>query len=389
MKKTLFLFLMLLPLYLLTAQTVRGSVVSDKGGLLPGVNIYIDGTKTGTISKEDGSFSLSVPAGNLGNVVFQKEEYETFTSPVSDLTNKNLKVVLTKTHEIEEIKLIPYTAEAYKRYIKYFLDTFIGSDHENVKIKNQNTLKFSFDKENKILRVKAPKTLIIENKNLGYEIKYNLMTYSADFNTRMINYIGTSFFTETRNTDKIKLNRMNAYDGSMLHFFRSIYENKISEDKFVVNHVVKVPNPEYPTETELKTLKDFQVMTKGSRTLKFPDDILDIAQRKNSQKTYALAIVKTLIPDSDYVKRENGKVFFSFKDMLQVNFQKYFYEQKGKQFIKSEYPVTLTSYLHPEGETFEVSKEGNITTPDLLTNEGDFSKNKIENMLPLDYQLGD
>lgn len=389
MKKTLFLFLMLLPLYLLTAQTVRGSVVSDKGNLLSGVNIYIDGTKTGTVSKEDGSFSLSVPAGNLGNVVFQKEEYETFTYPVSDLIHKNLKVVLTQTHEIEEIKLVPYTAEAYKNYIKYFLDTFIGSDHQNVKIKNQNTLKFSFDKENKILRVKAPKTLIIENKNLGYEIKYNLMTYSADFNTRMINYIGTSFFTETKNTDKIKLNRINAYDGSMLHFFRSIYENKISEDKFVVNHVVKVPNPKYPTEAELKTLKDFQVMTKGSRTLKFPDDILDIAQRKNSQKPYALAIVKTLIPDSDYVKRENGQVFFSFKDMLQVNFQKYFYEQKGKQFIKSEYPVTLTSYLHPEGETFEVSKEGNITTPDLLTNEGDFSKNKIENMLPLDYQLGD
>ncbi|WP_153397984.1 carboxypeptidase-like regulatory domain-containing protein [Chryseobacterium vaccae] len=389
MKKTVFLFLMLLPLYLLTAQTVRGSVVSDKGGFLPGVNIYIDGTKTGTVSKEDGSFSLSVPAGNLGSVVFQKEEYETFTSPVSDLINKNLKVVLTKTHEIEEIKLVPYTAEAYKNYIKYFLDTFIGSDHQNVKIKNQNTLKFSFDKENKILRVKAPKTLIIENKNLGYEIKYNLITYSADFNTRMINYIGTSFFQETKNTDKIKLNRMNAYDGSMLHFFRSIYENKISEDKFVVNHLIKVPNPKYPTEEELKTLKDFQAMTKGSRTLKFPDDILDIAQRKNSQKPYALAIVKTLIPDSDYVKRENGQVFFSFKDMLQVNYQKYFYEQKGKQFIKSEYPVTLTSYLHPEGETFEVSKEGNITTPDLLTNEGDFSKNKIENMLPLDYQLGD
>ncbi|MDR6923135.1 carboxypeptidase-like regulatory domain-containing protein [Chryseobacterium sp. 2987] len=389
MKKTVFLFLMLLPLYLLTAQTVRGSVVSDKGGFLPGVNIYIDGTKTGTVSKEDGSFSLSVPAGNLGSVVFQKEEYETFTSPVSDLINKNLKVVLTKTHEIEEIKLVPYTAEAYKNYIKYFLDTFIGSDHQNVKIKNQNTLKFSFDKENKILRVKAPKTLIIENKNLGYEIKYNLITYSADFNTRMINYIGTSFFQETKNTDKIKLNRMNAYDGSMLHFFRSIYENKISEDKFVVNHLIKVPNPKYPTEEELKTLKDFQAMTKSSRTLKFPDDILDIAQRKNSQKPYALAIVKTLIPDSDYVKRENGQVFFSFKDMLQVNYQKYFYEQKGKQFIKSEYPVTLTSYLHPEGETFEVSKEGNITTPDLLTNEGDFSKNKIENMLPLDYQLGD
>ncbi|KPE49672.1 hypothetical protein AOB46_18220 [Chryseobacterium indologenes] len=379
---------MLLPLYLLTAQTVRGSVVSDKGELLPGVNIYIDGTQTGTVSRDDGSFSLSVPAGNLGNVVFQKEEYETFTSPVSDLMNKSLKVVLTRTHEIEEIRLVPYTAEAFKKYIKYFLDTFIGSDHENVKIKNQNTLKFSFDKENKLLRVKAPKTLIIENKNLGYEIRYNLISYTADFNTRMINYTGTSFFTETRNTDKIKLNRLNAYDGSMLHFFRSIYENKISEDRFVVNHVVKVPNPQYPNEEELKTLKDFRAMFKPSGTLKIPDNISDIMQRKNSQKPYALAIVKTLIPDTDYVKRENGQVFFSFKDMLQINYQKYFYELKGKQFIKSEFPVTLTSYLHPEGETFEVSKEGNITTPDLLINEGDFSKNKIENMLPLDYKPG-
>ncbi|WP_082377236.1 carboxypeptidase-like regulatory domain-containing protein [Chryseobacterium indologenes] len=388
MKKTLILFLMLLPLYLLTAQTVRGSVVSDKGELLPGVNIYIDGTQTGTVSRDDGSFSLSVPAGNLGNVVFQKEEYETFTSPVSDLMNKSLKVVLTRTHEIEEIRLVPYTAEAFKKYIKYFLDTFIGSDHENVKIKNQNTLKFSFDKENKLLRVKAPKTLIIENKNLGYEIRYNLISYTADFNTRMINYTGTSFFTETRNTDKIKLNRLNAYDGSMLHFFRSIYENKISEDRFVVNHVVKVPNPQYPNEEELKTLKDFRAMFKPSGTLKIPDNISDIMQRKNSQKPYALAIVKTLIPDTDYVKRENGQVFFSFKDMLQINYQKYFYELKGKQFIKSEFPVTLTSYLHPEGETFEVSKEGNITTPDLLINEGDFSKNKIENMLPLDYKPG-
>jgi hypothetical protein len=40
----------------------------------------------------------------------------------------------------------------------------------------------------------------------------------------------------------------------------------------------------------------------------------------------------------------------------------------------------ISSYLHPEGETFEVSKDGNISTPDLLIAEGDFTKNKIENM---------
>jgi glucan phosphoethanolaminetransferase (alkaline phosphatase superfamily) len=66
------------------------------------------------------------------------------------------------------------------------------------------------------------------------------MSFSADFNSNMVNYTGTSFFRETKNSDKVKLNRMNAYDGSMLHFFRSIYNNTISEDKFIVNHVVQI-----------------------------------------------------------------------------------------------------------------------------------------------------
>lgn len=389
MKKAILVFLFILPFYSITAQIIKGHIVNDSGNKISGVNIYIDGTQTGTISKEDGSFSLSISSGSQGNVIFQKDEYDTFATAVSEVVNKNLKVVLNKTNAIEEIRLIPYTSEAYRNYINYFLDTFIGADREHVKIKNQKTLKFSYDKKNRFLKVKAPNTLIIENKNLGYEIQYNLISYSLDLNKNSVNYTGTSFFKETKNTDRTKLNRMNAYDGSMLHFFRSIYDNKISQDKFVVNHLVKVPNPKYPTGEELKLLEDFKQIVRSSAMVNIPDNIRDISQRKNSEKPYALAIVKTVIPDSDYVTREDGKVLFSFKDMLQINYQKYFYELKGKEFIKGNMPVVLTSFLHPEGEVFEVSKEGNITNPDQLINEGDFSKNKIENMLPLDYQLGD
>ncbi|MGG5209724.1 carboxypeptidase-like regulatory domain-containing protein [Chryseobacterium sp. MIQD13] len=389
MKKTILLFLFIFPLYILTAQVIKGHVVNDSGSFISGVNIYIDGTKTGTVSKEDGSFSLNLSSGSLGNVIFQKDDYETFASAISEVMNKNLKVVLAKTNTIEEIRLVPYTSEAYRNYINYFLETFIGRDRENVRIKNQKSLKFSYDKKNKFLRVKAPNTLIIENKNLGYEIQYNLINYSSDFNAHQVNYTGTSFFKETKNSDKTKLNRMNAYDGSSLHFFRSIYQNTISEEKFIVNHVVKMPNPKYPTEEELKQLDDFRQIAQSSAVVKIPENINDISQRKSSQKPYSLAIVKTMIPDSEYVMRKDGNVLFSFKDMLQVNYQKYFYEIKGKEFIKSKYPVTLSTFLYSEGEVFEVSKEGNISNPDLLINEGDFSKSKIENMLPLDYQPGD
>lgn len=372
------------------AQIIKGTVVNDTNHRLGNVSIYIDGTKTGTVSKEDGTFSLAL-SQNMGNIIFQKEDYEPFTAEINTVINKDLKVVLTKTNAIEEIRLIPYTAEAYTQYIHTFLRNFIGGDLDNVRIKNQKSLKFSYDKQNKLLRVKAPKTLIIENKNLGYEVEYNLMNYSTDFNSNITNYVGTSFFKETKNTNKVKINRMNAYDGSSLHFFRSIYNNTISEDGFIVNQVVKILNPNYPTEEELNTLKDYMIMARSSKVINIPENIRDISQRKNNQKPYTLAITKTLIPDSDYVKRPNGQVLFGFKDILQVNYLKTPYEQiKGNTLIKGSIKINESSFLYSdEGESFEVSKEGNITTPEQLINQGAFSKNKIENMLPLDYQPGD
>ncbi|WP_185249377.1 carboxypeptidase-like regulatory domain-containing protein [Chryseobacterium bernardetii] len=388
--KTILLFF-LFTYSLSFAQIIQGTVVDDKEHQLNNVTIYLDGTKTATVSKEDGTFILPLSTQSSGNIIFQKEDYQTFSTEVSAVVNKNLKVVLTKTNTIEEIVLVPYTSEAYTNYINIFLRNFIGDDPGNVRIKNLKTLKFSYDKKKKLLRVKAPKTLLIENKNLGYEIEYNLMNYSTDFNTNITNYSGTSFFKETKNTDKVKINRLNAYDGSLLHFFRSIYSNTISENGFIVNQVVKVPNSNYPTEEELNTLTDFMALSRSSETINIPENIRDISRRKSSQKSHILAITKTLIPDSDYVKRANRQVILGFKNILQVNYIKVPYEDIRKnQFTKGKYNRNLSSFLYSEEEkSFEVSKEGNISTPDQLITQGDFSKNKIENMLPLDYQLGD
>ncbi|MBK1895463.1 carboxypeptidase-like regulatory domain-containing protein [Chryseobacterium paridis] len=389
MKKTIVLLLVIIPFYFSIAQIIKGKVLNEIDQPIPNTTIYLDGTTIGTTSKEDGSFMLDLSSKKNANLVFQKENYETLSTSITDVLNKTLKVVLMKAKTIEEVQIVPYTEESYKNFINYFLDTFIGYDKENVRIRNQRTLKFSYDKKNKILNVKAPKTLIIENKNLGYEIEYNLIGFSADFNANMFNYMGTSFFKKTKNTDRIKLNRMNAYEGSMLHFFRCVFQKTVSEDGFIVNKVIEVPNPKYPTEDELSKLTNFREMVKNSRNIKIPEDISEIISRKNSEKPYALAITKLKIPISDYSTRNENNVFFSFPDMLQVNYIKYFYELKNKQFVKNTIPVALSSYLRSEGETFEVSKEGNITPPEQLINQGDFSKNRIENMLPLDYQLGD
>lgn len=45
------------------AVTVRGRVTDDKGMGLPGANVLIKGTTTGTVTDTDGAYSLSVPTG--------------------------------------------------------------------------------------------------------------------------------------------------------------------------------------------------------------------------------------------------------------------------------------------------------------------------------------
>lgn len=386
MKKTVFLFFMICPFYVLLSQTIKGTVVNDIDKPIANVSIYLDGTKTGTTSAADGSFSITSNHNN--SLVFQKDDYETFTVNTSEVLNKKLKVVLIKAKEIEEVVIIPFTEATYKNYINFFLDSFIGYDKENVRIKNQRTLKFAYDKSNKTLKVKAPQTLIIENKNLGYTIEYNLVEFSANFDENTTRFVGTSFFKETKSTDKVKLNRMNAYDGSQVHFFRSVFANKVTDEGFIVNQITKFPNSKYPTEEELQRLKDFAEMFKSKGTLNVPEDILDIGNRKRSEQPYKIAITKTQIPETDYTKKTDNKLYLDYNHMMQINFKKYFYELKKGQFVKATTPIVQTSFLHPENDTFEIYTNGNTSNPGMLTNQGEFTKNKIEFLLPLDYELG-
>ncbi len=63
-KKTLLLMYMLVSVVWVYAQTkiVTGKVQDENGALLGNVSVQVKGTKLGTVSSVDGTFSLSVPA---------------------------------------------------------------------------------------------------------------------------------------------------------------------------------------------------------------------------------------------------------------------------------------------------------------------------------------
>jgi len=371
------------------SQIISGKIQTESGSSVSDVNIYLDGTKISTLSLNDGSFKLDVQGQKSGNLIFQKDNYETNIFPLNQAIGKTVKVVINPQKEIEEVVIIPYTEKAYKDFINYFLDKFIGFDRDDVRIKNQRTLKFSYDKKNKFLKVKAPQTLVIENKKLGYTIQYNLINFQADFNSKSTSYIGTSFFKETSFRKEIVLNRMNAYKGSLMHFFRSLYHNELEKEGFIVNHAKRIPNPNYPSEAELQKLKDhFNIKKTQNSTLPWTDELEAISQKKSKNSEFLMAILKTKIKESEFTRRKDGRLFLDFQDLLMVNYQKYYYEIKKGEFVRSGGVVTQSSILHPEALEFEIFKDGLSSEPDQLILEEHFSNQNVSKMLPLDYQFG-
>lgn len=388
--KRYFCILFFLSFAIFYSQIISGKIETDRGTAIAEVNVYLDGTKISTISKSDGTFLLDIQGQKSGNLIFQKSQYETSIFPLNQAIGKSVKVIINPENAIEEIVLIPYTEEAYKNFINYFLNQFLGLDREEVKIKNQRSLKFSYDKKNQILKVKAPETLLIENKNLGYTIQYNLLNFEANFKNKTTSYLGTSFFKEHSYKKVFVLNRMNAYNGSLMHFLRSLYHNELEKDGFVVNHAKRIANPKYPTDEELERLTDYFNLVKSQKIINvsLPPDLEKIAQRKGKNSEFVMMILKTKMKETDFVKRRDDRLFLDFDDLLQVNFPKYYYEIKKGDFVKSTSFVMQSSIVHPEAAVFEIFREGISSDPDQLIVEDTFSRQNIAKMLPLDYTFG-
>ena len=90
------------------ATTVAGKIADKDGHPLPGVSIQEKGTNNGTISGEDGNFSLTVTDNNAVLVV-RLVGYETKEIPVGGNGNARLNIVLEASNKaLQEVVVIGY-----------------------------------------------------------------------------------------------------------------------------------------------------------------------------------------------------------------------------------------------------------------------------------------
>lgn len=113
----------------LMAQSVqvKGVVKSAAGITLPGVNVVLKGTTTGTSTGADGKYSISAPAN--GTLVFSSIGYETLEMAIGGKTN--LDAVLTESvKNLSEIVVVGYGSQK-KKDVTGAISTFSSKEFED------------------------------------------------------------------------------------------------------------------------------------------------------------------------------------------------------------------------------------------------------------------
>ncbi len=242
-----FTFLILFSSIIVAAQSnqnIIGIVVDERGQPVKSVTVFISGTQQLTITEDDGHFqfvSLNKGAYHVSATMLGYEQYN--NDIVLNNTTINLRIVLKiKSIALNEVRI--GSGDKWAEFYRIFAGQFLGTSKnaEDCKILNPKALSFDYSKKTGLLTAHADRFIIIENKRLGYRIRYLLKEFSySALNNRTLYYGDTNFeeLEGSVNTKKMwARNRLEVYQGSMLHFLRSVFSKKVLANGFITHKLL-------------------------------------------------------------------------------------------------------------------------------------------------------
>lgn len=177
----------------------------------------------------------------------------------------------------------------------------------------------------------ASEPLLIENRALGYNIKYALDSFTHEYGTEVSLYSGYPLFEEMSAENDLQYNnwkeaRAKAYTGSILHFMRSIYNRTLKEEGFEIQFLVDMNGG----ESALK-LKDFY----GALNYK-KEDSTQIVEIMPNQRNMGVIYTKEK-PSEKFISEHPGEpkdfefsvLSFNSKDPVLIEQNGFYYDQNN------------------------------------------------------------
>lgn len=220
-------------------SVVEGTVRDGAGQTLPGASVYLSGTTRGASAGADGRYRIAgIPAGTY-RLVGSLVGYRATVQDVRLAAGDTLAADLALAEVVGELGTVRVRAQADRRWqrrLAQFRRALLGesSRAEHAQIVNPEVLDFS--SRWGVLRATAAAPLVIENRALGYRLRYDLHAFEAS-GTR-VGYDGDEVFEELDGSAADRARwadaRADAYRGSLEHLLRSLLDGTAETEGFAL-----------------------------------------------------------------------------------------------------------------------------------------------------------
>ena len=225
------------------SQVIKGKVAErETNSPISFALVYFNGTFVGTHSNMNGDFELDISGQSSMSLIISGIGYysETLTSFSTD---KPVIVYLTpKVYEIQEVVISSKSlVKKRKANLKLFKNEFLGitENGHNCDILNENDITFNYNSDIDTLKAFASKPILINNKALGYQVIFSLDKFEYYKKSKAFFYKGNMFFDKDlaigdKHKRYFEQRRKEAFEGSRMHFFRSLWSDELELARFTV-----------------------------------------------------------------------------------------------------------------------------------------------------------
>jgi hypothetical protein len=364
-------------------------------------SVFLANTTYGTTTDSTGHFTLArVPNGQY-ELIASYLGYQLYKKTLDAQQATSLVVSLQPTStQLAEIVVRPRKNRPadYQKFLTQFLGSSALS--RQCRIENPEEVVVLYNADRRELTAVAPRNLRVLNQALGYRITYYNFDFKVFYSSNRCEFVAAPKFEELASEDAKQQqrwyeNRRQAYAGSLPHFLRSVRENRLAEEGFLVRKMVSELNSA-EAQQRLAHLND------SLAAVEVPEP--GLLARVYKQPLLAAQICRT--------EAHPDKIKLAFANSLQVTYQReqpdamyaaYIAESRSNNLrdaaasqwlggqIKTALgkalyePILEESQLRLLGPEALILANGYLANPLSIKLDGYWSFEKIGEALPLDY----
>jgi len=247
--KVFLFFLFLFNISLGFSQEIKGIVLEAKTNQpVESASVYFDNTTIGTTTNIKGEFSIEYREDIKSLLIISFLGYQ--KNYIKDYSPKKTYKILLKENinTLDEVFITDYDGMSREMKLEQFRAQFLGfsKNAKSSRILNEDDIILRYSEAEKQLSASARKPILIENRNLGYLIAFDLNDFKIAYSymdienkrqhVKMILYTGTSRYDnlEGSNKKRILKNRQKSYKGSSLHFMRALANGRLEKEQYVL-----------------------------------------------------------------------------------------------------------------------------------------------------------